>query len=133
MCSRQPRPSGGMSAHWAPGLTGGASRGEGGAWRQALGWLTSAPLCLRVENPELEASTPRPLDRSGQAGRCWLEEGLPGSLDREVGHDMSTLRVSAWGNKHSLPGCPPGTGALGTAPSTVTWPASQDLVQPACG
>ena len=75
MCSRQPGLREACPPARHPGLTGGASRGEGGAWRQALGWLTSAPLCLRVENPELEASTPRPHDRSGQAGRRWLEEG----------------------------------------------------------
>lgn len=73
VCSRQPQPSGGVSTRSAP--TRGVSRGEGGAWRQALGPLTSTPLCIRVENPELEASTPRPYDRSGQAGRRWLEEG----------------------------------------------------------
>lgn len=134
VCSRQPRPSGGVSAHSAPGATGGASRGEGGAWRQALGWLTSARCVLGLRTlswrpPQLVPMTD--LDRQGGAG--W-RKGLPGSLDGEVGHDVSTLRVSPQGNKHSLPGCPPGSRRPGNRPfPSYLAGVSQDLVQPACG
>lgn len=53
------------------------------------------------------------LDRQGGAG--W-RKGLPGSLDGEVGHDLSTLRVSPQGNKHSLPGFAPGSWGPGNHP-----------------
>lgn len=74
VCSRQPQPSGGVSARWAPGATGCFPWGGRGL-ETGSGLVDFGPLCFRVENLELEASTPRPHDRSGQAGRRWLEEG----------------------------------------------------------